>query len=108
MGVKLVTMSKEIQFYDGIHNVEEVAVTTVIYNRETLLPVKYDFESDALSHDKLQRTEYLNLDENILFRNCETVWDIEDKVEGFWNRLNDLDSGWTPRDIVKVLRVERV
>ena len=90
-----------ILFKDGEHEVEEVEVVAVNYDPDTLEQIRYQPDGN------LQRTEIINLDENILFNHCETVWDIEDQYEGFWNRLNDLDSGWKPPSIVKVLRVSR-
>jgi hypothetical protein len=89
-----------IQFKDGEHEVEEVKIVSVNYNPDTL-------EQNTYVDGKFQRTETVNLDENILFNHCETIWDIEDKYEAFWNRLNKLESGWKPQAIVKVLKVSR-
>jgi hypothetical protein len=35
--------------------------------------------------------EVIDTEDNALFRHCENVWDVEDTVLAFWNRLNDHD-----------------
>jgi hypothetical protein len=51
--------------------------------------------------------EVIDLEKNKLFKHegQMTEWDIEDNYENFWNRLNDLETGWTGADIVKVIKV---
>ena len=90
----------KILFKDGEHEVKEVNVVAVIFDPDTL-------EQKEYKDGGFRRTETINLDENVLFSSCETVWDIEDGYEEFWNRLNDLESGWEPPTIVKVLKVSR-
>ena len=94
-------MPKNILFQDGIHNVTEVDVTSISFDANTLVQHTFPDGSD-------RNTARINLDTNELFTWCESVWDIEDQVEWFWNRLNDLESGWKPREIVKVLQVKRI
>jgi len=89
-------MSKTIMFPDGPRSCTEVQVLAIGFDNSKPL--------SASSEGKM-RTEIINLDENVLFQNAETVWDIEDKYEIFWNRLNELGSGWSPSNIVKVVRV---
>ena len=104
-------MPKDILFHDGTRHVSKVAVTSVNYDPKTLKPVKYNFEpkhSWQLSKDKLQRTEIVNLDENEMFQWCKSIWDIEDEFEFFWTRINPLGTGWKPKELVKVLKVEEV
>mgnify|MGYP003149273851 CR=1 FL=1 len=49
--------------------------------------------------------ELVDLDRNILYSNCHDVWDCEDNYEMFWNRLNEISSGWRGSEIVKVIKV---
>ena len=49
------------------------------------------------------REDIIDSDTNELFAGCESVMDIEDVVESFWNRLNDR---YTNTTIVKVIKVE--
>ena len=35
--------------------------------------------------------EIIDTEENVLFGDCEDVWDVEDTVLAFWNRLNESD-----------------
>lgn len=58
------------------------------------------------------RCELLKPD-NVLFNTCEDVWEVADKYEVFWNRLNpgDIDRPFSTHDAegkVKVLLVEEV
>ena len=94
-------MPKNILFQDGTYNVTEVDVTSIGFDANTLVQHTFPDGSD-------RKTERINLDTNELFTWCGSVWDIEDQVEWFWNRPNDLESEWKPREIVKVLQVKRI
>jgi hypothetical protein len=75
--------------------------TCMVYVVKT---VGYDFKT----HEETGRGyELIDLNQNELFSDCQDEWDIEDQVEVFWNRLNELDSSWHKRRtvIVKVLAV---
>ena len=99
-----------ILFHDGEHEVKTVQVVMVGFDPDTLELRKYKFDPKpeiGLSEDRLRRTDTIDLDENILFSRCETVWDIEDTIESFWNRLNGLPTDWRGASIVKVLQVTR-
>ena len=53
------------------------------------------------------RYEKIDLINNRLFRECKNEFHIENKYENFWNRLNDIKSGWYKNrsGIVKVIEV---
>ena len=36
-------------------------------------------------------TEIIDTETNVLFQHCEDVWDVEDRMLEFWNRLNEHD-----------------
>ena len=99
----------KILWHDGYHNTKWIATETVGFHPDTLEPVKYTFKptpTNRISKDKLRRTEVEDISTNSLFRGVKTVWDIEDCIERFWNRLNPLPTAWRGASIVKVLRVE--
>ena len=48
------------------------------------------------------RDETIDTETNLLFHGLTELYEIEDKYEAFWNRLN---GGYTNREIVKVLNV---
>lgn len=57
-----------------------------------------------------RRTEVIDPNTNSLFADVTGPWDVEDRYEAFWNRLND---SWernfpTYKDRVKVLRVREI
>ncbi len=53
------------------------------------------------------RTERIDTETNRLFNGLTTPWEIEDRYEDFWNRLN---ASWEDdnRERVKVLSVRRI
>ena len=56
------------------------------------------------------RTERIDIAVNEIFEGTASPWEVEDRYEQFWNRLNaswekDFPKG---KEKVKVLRVERV
>ena len=57
----------------------------------------HTFEDGNITQDEIIDTET-----NKLFQDCKEVWEIEDRYESFWNRLND---GYGNPQIVKVLDV---
>jgi len=87
---------KTITFFDGPKEVSKVKITSVSFDAETLEPH---------NHGET-RTEIIDLDENVLFQTAKDIWDIEDRYEAFWNRLNELGTGWKPSGIAKVLKIE--
>jgi hypothetical protein len=56
------------------------------------------------------RTERVDSVTNEIFQGCDGPWEIEDRYEAFWNRLNDSWEDKFPagQPKVKVVRVERV
>ena len=86
-----------ITFRDGTHDVEEVKVVSTSFDPDTL----------EAENGGSQRTEIIDVETNALFKGCESIWDIEDTYEAFWNRLNRLGGGPKPPSIVKVLKVSR-
>lgn len=56
------------------------------------------------------RVERVDADENPIFRGCSGPWEIEDRYEAFWNRLNDSWEYEFPpnKEKVKVLEVTPV
>lgn len=55
----------------------------------------------------VQRSSVIDTVENELFRGCRGPWDVEDRFEAFWNRLNDSwERDWPlGKERVKVLQV---
>lgn len=53
------------------------------------------------------RDEEIDTEENVLFGECSSEWDVEDVYESFWNRLNDHWEGDFPagKQKVKVVKV---
>ena len=53
------------------------------------------------------RYEKIDLINNRLFNECKNEFHIENNYENFWNRLNDIKSGWYEKrsGIVKVIEV---
>jgi len=49
--------------------------------------------------------EVIDLNNNSNFKDCETIWEIEENYEYYWNRLNPIGCGWRNQDIVKVVKV---
>lgn len=44
---------------------------------------------DAVTGDTLPaRDETIDTATNVLFEGCSTPWEVEDRYEAFWNRLN--------------------
>jgi hypothetical protein len=56
------------------------------------------------------RTERIDTEVNELFADCDGPWDVEDRYEAFWNRLNDSWESNFPagKEKVKVVRVDLV
>ena len=50
----------------------------------------------------ITKDEIIDTENNVLFEGMTDLWEIEDRYEEFWNRLND---GYNNREIVKVLNV---
>ena len=51
------------------------------------------------------RDEIIDTEENTMFSDCLTPYEVEDRYETFWNRLNN---NYENFEIVKVLDVRRV
>ncbi|MDA0307215.1 MAG: hypothetical protein O2832_00665 [Proteobacteria bacterium] len=51
------------------------------------------------------RDEIIDTEENEMFADCRTPYEVEDRYETFWNRLND---NYENSEIVKVLNVREV
>jgi len=57
------------------------------------------------------RDEVIDTETNELFKDCESVWEVEDVYESFWNRINYdsydsvMSDGYVNVGIVKVLNV---
>jgi hypothetical protein len=56
------------------------------------------------------RSETINTEENSLFTDCSSPWEVEDRYEAYWNRLNACweDSFPAGKEKVKVLSVTRI
>ena len=70
-------------------------VTGININRE-------DYKVHTFKDGKITQEEIIDTETNSLFMNCKNVWEIEDRYEQFWNRIND---GYVNHEIVKVLDV---
>lgn len=66
--------------------------------------IGFDFETHKSYGISYENIDLIN---NSLHEDCRTEWDIEDGYESFWNRLNDIKSGWNNRrtEIIKVMEV---
>tara|TARA_A100001391_G_scaffold339_3_gene794 strand:+ start:1764 stop:2135 length:372 start_codon:yes stop_codon:yes gene_type:complete len=53
------------------------------------------------------RQEIIDTEENELFSDCKTRYDVEDRYESFWNRTQ-AGLGYDNKEIVKVLKVEAI
>lgn len=62
-------------------------------------------DNTSYQHNPYYRDEEICTDSNRLFEDCMNEYEIEDRYESVWNRLND---GYTNTVIVKVLNVVRV
>lgn len=71
-------------------------VTAMCISRNDYTPIISD---DGNSYT---RDEIINTNTNTLFEDCLTEYDVEDRYEEFWNRLN---GDYNNREIVKVLSV---
>lgn len=72
--------------------------------------MKYDVTAVCLDVETGQviagpRTEQIDVEENVIFSSCRDAADVEDKYEGYWNRLNGF-TNHLPHGKVKVLTVE--
>ena len=67
-------------------------VTTAAFDVTTNppTPVKFTYEGEGRINDYMG-TETIDTETNVLFKTCKNVWDIEDTVLEFWNRLNESD-----------------
>ena len=73
-------------------------VTGININRE-------DYKVHTFKDGKITQEEIIDTETNSLFKNCKNVWEIEDRYEQFWNRIND---GYVNHEIVKVLDVSPI
>ena len=73
-------------------------VTGININRE-------DYKVHTFKDGKITQEEIIDTETNSLFMNCKNVWEIEDRYEQFWNRIND---GYVNHEIVKVLDVSPI
>ncbi|NRP31049.1 hypothetical protein XMV209_002303 [Aliiroseovarius sp. xm-v-209] len=71
-------------------------VTSMCISRNDYMPIM------IANSNSYTRDEIIDTNTNPLFEDCITEYDVEDRYEEFWNRLND---GYTNREIVKVLCV---
>jgi hypothetical protein len=73
---------------------KKYVVKSVGFDLETHNPIHYRYET-------------IDLINNPLFNDVSNEFEIEDRYENFWNRLNPINSSWynKKRDIVKVLEV---
>ena len=62
-------------------------------------------DNNLYQHNAYYRDEEICTDSNSIFEDCMDEYEIEDRYESVWNRLND---GYTNPVIVKVLNVVRV
>ena len=85
-------------------------VTAISISRKTVndygfeLPDKYAiqvFECECGDQD-LWHDEIIDTEKNEIFKDCKNEYDVEDRYEYFWNRLN---GGYTNSEIVKVVNV---
>ena len=53
------------------------------------------------------RQEIIDTEENVLFSDCKTCYDVEDVYESYWNRTSK-GSGYDQPEIVKVIKVEEI
>lgn len=69
----------------------------------TAMNVKRDgYQVHTWDDGDITRDEIIDTEDNILFEGMTEPWEIEDRYEEYWNRLND---GYNNREIVKVLNV---
>ena len=66
---------------------------------------------NVLENNHYIRTQIIDTNKEDLFADCVNVFDVEDRYESFWNRLNgdeELENTYTTtnkREKVKVIRV---
>ena len=83
-------------------------VTAICISRKTVndngfeLPVKYEIQGLTVDDQKHGVDEIIDTEKNELFKDCKNEYDVEDRYEYFWNRLN---GGYTNSEIVKVVNV---
>ena len=73
-------------------------VTSICIKRNGPLSV----EIITLDTGDITREETIDTETNVLFQGLTEPYEIEDRYEAYWNRLN---GGYTNREIVKVLNV---
>lgn len=75
--------------------------------RFTVRAVALDNDGNAVAP---AREEEINTDTNVLFVGCTSPWEVEDRYESFWNRLNDhWEHRWpNDKEKVKVLSVNQI
>ena len=68
-------------------------VTTASFDTSKMPPepVKYTGRNVLANSNDLLGVEIIDIEDNVLFSDCEDVWDVEDRVLEFWNRLNEHD-----------------
>lgn len=74
----------------------QFTVTSMCISRNDYMPIK------IANSNSYTRDEIIDTNTNPLFEDCITEYDVEDRYEAFWNRLND---DYTNHEIVKVLCV---
>ena len=80
--------------------------TITIYNTTTYQLVNIIQANDTNSDGTMKvQNEIIDTNTNELFSDCETVFEIENKYEMFWNRLN---YDYRNSSIVKVVEVEEL
>ena len=65
-------------------------VITAAYDVRQYPPEPVEFSGDHAISPRMGE-EIIDTVMNPLFSKCETVWDVEDAVLNFWNRLNPSD-----------------
>ena len=50
-----------------------------------------DVKINIMHIGKTLGDEIIDTETNSLFMNCKSKWDVADKYEAFWNRLNESD-----------------
>ena len=75
-------------------------VTACSINRHDFTMMEY--QKNGKPTGKLTGEELIDTSVNELFFGADTLYEVEDRYEAFWNRLN---GGYNNRYIVKVLEV---
>ena len=62
-------------------------------------------DNNSYQHNAYYQDEEVCTDTNPIFKDCTNEYEIEDRYESFWNRLN---GDYSNSEIVKVLNVVRI